>query len=48
MTNEAVVLVQDPNISAFDNQDVFDHEVMEREWKLVRSSLGAGGSGGGR
>jgi SecD/SecF fusion protein len=39
----AVVLVQDPNISAFDNQDLFEREVMGREWNLVRSALAQAG-----
>lgn len=39
----AVILVQDPSISAFDNQDTFDREVMGREWALVRSSLAQAG-----
>jgi SecD/SecF fusion protein len=39
----AVILVLDPNISAFDNQDLFDREVMGREWSLVRSALAQAG-----
>jgi SecD/SecF fusion protein len=39
----AVILVQDPNVTAFDNQDLFDREVMGREWKLVRSALAQAG-----
>lgn len=35
----AVVLVHDPDLSLFDNESRWDHEVAEREWALVGEAL---------
>lgn len=35
----AVVLVEDPVVSAYDNEATFDREVTKREWALVREAL---------
>lgn len=35
----AVVLVSDPNISAYDNEATFDREVAKREWSMTREAL---------
>lgn len=35
----AVILVADPNVSAYDNEAAFDREVAKREWTLMREAL---------
>ncbi len=35
----AVLLISDPDISAFDSEDLFNREVVGREWQLVRAAL---------